>query len=276
VDLSPTPPLGLAHFTVLEVPPVDLVSLAARIGYAAIGLRLHPAFPGSPFYELPAGTAASRQMQNRLKDEGIRVYDIEFITIGEDFSARALTGVLDAANALGARRLSVCGDDPDRSRLIASFAALCDLAAEFGMGVDLECMAWRKVASFTDALDVVVAADRGNGGLLVDALHLSRTGGSPLDLRRAPVALIRSAQLCDAVAEQPATQEAIIKEARSGRLPPGRGALPLREVLAELPAGTTLSVEVPMDGSAGPEQHARDNFEATQSLFASIRQSVSQ
>jgi sugar phosphate isomerase/epimerase len=252
------------------------VSLAAGIGYAAIGLRLHPAFPGSPFYELPAGTAASRQMQNRLKDEGIRVYDIEFITIGEDFSARALTGVLEAANALGARRLSVCGDDSDRSRLIASFAALCDLAAEFGMGVDLECMAWRKVASFTDALDVVVAADRKNGGLLVDALHLSRTGGSPLDLRRAPVALIRSAQLCDAVAEQPATQEAIIKEARSGRLPPGRGALPLRELLAELPAGTTLSVEVPMDGSAGPEQHARDNFEATQSLIASIRQSVSQ
>ncbi len=60
MDLSPTPSLGLAHFTVLEVPPLELASLAARIGYTAIGLRLHPAFPGSPFYELPAGTAASR------------------------------------------------------------------------------------------------------------------------------------------------------------------------------------------------------------------------
>ncbi|MDB6088468.1 MAG: iolE [Gammaproteobacteria bacterium] len=276
MDLSPTPPLGLAHFTVLEVPPLELVSLAARIGYAAIGLRLHPAFPGSPFYELPAGTAASRQMQNRLKDEGIRVHDIEFVTIGEDFRTRALTGVLEAANAVGARRLSVCGDDPDRSRLIASFAELCDLAAKFGMSVDLECMAWRRVATFTDALDVVLAADRQNGGLLVDALHLSRTGGSPLDLRKAPAALIRSAQLCDAVAERPPTQGAIIKEARSGRLPPGRGALPLRELLAELPAGTTLSVEVPMNGSARPEQHASDNFQATQNLIASIRQSVSQ
>ena len=276
MDLSPTPSLGLAHFTVLEVPPLELVSLAARIGYAAIGLRLHPAFPGSPFYELPASTAASRQMQGRLKDEGIRVHDIEFFTIGEDFSARALTGVLDAANALGAQRLSVCGDDPDRARLIASFAELCDLAAEFGMGVDLECMAWRKVASFPDALDVVVAAGRGNGGLLVDALHLSRTGGSPLDLRKAPVALIRSTQLCDAVAERPTTQEAIIKEARSGRLPPGRGALPLRELLIELPAGTTLSVEVPMRGSANPEQHASENFHATQNLIASIRRPANQ
>ena len=30
---------------------------------------------------------------------------------------------------LGARRLSVCGDDPDRGRLEANFAELCDLAA---------------------------------------------------------------------------------------------------------------------------------------------------
>ena len=49
------PPLGLAHFTVLEVPPLDLVSLAARIGYASVGLRLHPAFPGAPYYTIPIG-----------------------------------------------------------------------------------------------------------------------------------------------------------------------------------------------------------------------------
>src|SRR5436305_14963226 len=66
VDLSKDPPLGLAHFTVLEVPPLDLVLLAADIGYADIGLRLHPAFPGSPFYEVPAGSAVSREMQRRM------------------------------------------------------------------------------------------------------------------------------------------------------------------------------------------------------------------
>src|SRR6202040_247001 len=109
------------------------------------------------------------------------------------------------------------------------------------------------------------AAARPNGGVLVDALHLSRTGGTPLDVRAAPAGFIRSAQLCDAVAERPSSQEAIIKEARSGRLPPGHGTLPLRDLLAELPAGTVLSIEVPMDGSAPPERHARDNFAAAQS-----------
>lgn len=271
-DEKQFPPLGLAHFTVLEVPPLDLVSLAAGIGYASIGLRLYPAFPGAPFYELPAGTARSQQMRSRLRDEGIQVHDIEFVTIDADFSAARLEGVLEAAGALGARRVSVCGDDPDRSRLTANFASLCDLAAQYVLGVDLECMAWRQVASFADALEVVSAANRHNGGLLVDALHLSRSGGSPMDLRTAPATLISSAQLCDAVASRPTTQEALIKEARSGRLPPGQGALPLRELLAELPGGTALSVEVPLSGSADPQQHARDNFLAAQRLFASLRQ----
>lgn len=268
----PAAALGLAHFTVLEVPPLELVSLAAGIGYASIGLRLHPAFPGSPFYELPAGTAASRQMRQRLRNEGIQVHDIEFVTIDAAFAAPALRGLLEAANALGARRLSVCGDDPDRGRLIANFAELCDLAAQFALGVDLECMAWCKVANFTDALAVVVAADRRNGGLLIDAFHLSRTGGAPADLRKAPPALIRSAQLCDIVTERPTTHEAIIKEARSARLPPGRGALPLRDLLTELPNGTALSIEVPMSGSMSPRQHALDNFQAAQSLLAFMPQ----
>ena len=265
-------PLGLAHFTVLEVPPLELVSLAAGIGYASIGLRLYPAFPGAPFYELPAGTARSQQMRSRLRDEGIQVHDIEFVTIDADFSAARLEGVLEAASALGARRISVCGDDPDRARLTANFASLCDLAAQYVLGVDLECMAWRQVASFADALEVVSAANRHNGGLLVDALHLSRSGGSPVDLRTAPARLISSAQLCDAVAARPTTHEALIKEARSARLPPGHGALPLRDLLAELPEGTALSVEVPLSGSADPQQHARDNFLAAQRLFDSVRQ----
>jgi sugar phosphate isomerase/epimerase len=271
LDLSTIPALGLAHFTVLELPPLELASVGAKIGYAAIGLRLHPAFPGSPFYELPAGSAASREMRRRMDGEGVQVYDIEFVTITEDFSPSALTGLLEAAGALGARRLSVCGDDPDRSRLVANFGELCDLAAGFRMGVDLECMAWRKVASFPDAVGVVVAAARPNGGVLVDALHLSRTGGTPLDVRDTPPGLVLSAQLCDAVAERPSSQEAIIKEARSGRLPPGRGTLPLRDLLAALPADTALSIEVPMDGSAPPERHARNNFEAARSLIASCR-----
>lgn len=259
--------LGIAHFTAIDVPPLDLVTLAARSGFVSVGLRLHPAFPGAPFYELPAGSRVSREMQRRLDGEGITVYDIEFVVIGEDFVATALAPMLEAARVLGAKRLSVCGDDPDRPRLVSSFSALCDVAAGFGMGVDLECMAWRRVASLPDAVAVVAAADRANGGVLVDALHLSRTGGSPNNVRAVPPGLIRSAQLCDAPATSPASTEAIIQEARGGRLPPGEGGLPLRELLAALPADTVISAEVPMDNAGPAELRLPRIYEATMRVF---------
>src|SRR5258707_9591154 len=71
-DEKEFPALGLAHFTVLEVPPLELVSLAAGIGYASIGLRLYPAFPGAPFYELPPSTASSQQIHSQLRDDAIQ------------------------------------------------------------------------------------------------------------------------------------------------------------------------------------------------------------
>lgn len=260
-------PLGLAHFTCIGVPPVDLVRLAAKTGCASVGLRLSPAFPGAPFYELPTGSDAFRAMRRALADEGMRVYDIEFVTLGEDFVPASLAGILDSAAGLGARRLSVCGDDPDRPRLVARFAELCDLAAGFGMGVDLECMAWRQVASLPDAVRVVQAAGCPNGGVLVDALHLSRTGGSPDDLRAVPPGLIRHAQLCDAPAQAPGSMDAIIQEARAGRLPPGDGALPLAPLVAALPPTVALSIEVPITGTVSPEAHLRTNLAAARRVL---------
>jgi sugar phosphate isomerase/epimerase len=262
------PPLGLAHFTVLEVPPLELVRLAARTGFAFVGLRLHPAFPGAPFYELPTQSAAFRDMRRCLADEGVRVHDIEFVTVDAAFEPEGLQPIIEAAAGLGAQRLSVCGDDPDRSRLVARIAALCDLAAGFGMGVDLECMAWRQVASLPDAVRVMAATGRPNAGVLVDALHLSRTGGTPEDVRAAPRGLLRSAQLCDAPAAIPASRDDIIMEARSRRLPPGEGELPLRELLTALPPDAAISLEVPMATPEPAAERARRLHDAARRLFA--------
>jgi sugar phosphate isomerase/epimerase len=106
-------------------------------------------------------------------------------------------------------------------------------------------------------------AGRRNGGLLVDALHLSRSGGDPADVSALPPEFIMSAQLCDAPAIRPTSTEAIIQEARAGRLPPGQGDLPLSRLIAELPDHTTLSVEVPNAGLPA-EEHLRRVFQAAQ------------
>lgn len=206
-----------------------------------------------------------------VRGEGIGVYDIEFVVIDETLEPAALEPVLDSAAELGAQRLSACGDDPDANRLVERFAALCELAEQYGLGVDLECMAWRQVNSVTKAAAIVEAAGQRNGGVLVDALHLARCGGTASDLTEIDPHLLRSVQLCDARAALPQGTEAIIAEARGGRLPIGEGALPLAALIAAVPQASVLSVEVPLVAGATPEYHAQRNFEAAQTLFARCR-----
>jgi sugar phosphate isomerase/epimerase len=271
VNITPTllSPLGIAHFTTIDVEPLAFVEMAARIGYATVGLRLYPAFPGAPFYQIPVGSALMRSLHAQLADSGLSVYDIEFVTIDGAFELERLKPVLESAAELGAKRISVCGDDPDRPRLAAAFADLCELAAGFGMGVDLEVMPWRQVGTIQDAVAVVRDSGWSNCGVLVDALHLARSGGDPVDLRALPRQAIRSAQLCDARAVRPATTDALIQEARAGRMLPGDGDLPLHRLLAELPDHTVLSVEVPNAGHP-PEQHARRVYEAAQRTLSAF------
>lgn len=259
-------PLGVAHFSAIDVAPAKFVSLAAATGFSSVGLRLHPAFPGAPYYELPVGSDAARDVKARLDGEGISLYDIEFVVIGPHFDLIDLVSMLEAASALGARRLSVCGDDPDRGRLIANFAALCDLAATFGMGVDLENMGWRTVASFHDSLSIVQGSSRDNAGALVDALHFFRNGGQAKDVLAAPQGMVRSIQLCDAQGPAPITADQKVSEARTGRFAPGLGELPVASLMRVLPAGAAVSVEVPIHSSQAPEEHLRHLHDAARAL----------
>lgn len=72
----------------------------------------------------------------------------------------------------------------------------------------------------------------------------------PGDLISIPAHYLRAAQICDVVADMPASDAAIIAEAREGRLPPGEGALPLGELLEALPVDASLSVEMPLPALA--------------------------
>jgi sugar phosphate isomerase/epimerase len=262
------PSLGLAHFSALSLPPGELVKVAAKAGFKRVGLRLHPAIPGGLYYELPPQSATGRDLRGRLNGEGITVYDIETVVIDSSFDASLLAPVLESGSALGAKTLNVCGDDPDRSRLLANFCALCELAAKSGMGIDLENMGWRTLATFSDCVSLVSDAGMANATVIVDALHFSRNGGVPSHLKEVPASLICSAQLCDAGPNLPRSAEEMIHEARSSRYMPGRGTLPLAEIALELPDHTVLSVEVPMQETADAEVHVAQLFQTTREVLA--------
>jgi len=254
--------IGVAHLNALELPPEALIPAVARAGYRATGLRINPVSAGGVCYPLPPGSDALRRVRALLRSEGVRINEVEFIQITPDIDIHGYTHMLEAGAELGATCLTVAGEDPDFARMTANFAALCDLAAPFGIRVDIEFMVWRVVATVQQATKLVSDAGRSNGGVLMDSLHLARSGGVPADMRVAPASMVHAAQICDGPAASPPNVDAIIAEARENRLPPGEGELPLVDFLRALPPGTAISAEVPMLG-LDPQTRLRRGYEAT-------------
>lgn len=263
--------LGLAHLAALEVGPPELFDLAAAAGYARVGLRMRQGPPGSIFY--PVERQAASAVRARARAAGVEIFDVEFVALDRSLQVDALEPWMATAAELGASRVNsgASGDDMDIERNAARFGGLCDLAQRYGLGVDLEFMRWRKpIASLDDAIKILSLAARPNGRLLIDLLHVTRSGGTPRDLANVPGHLIGHIQISDAPLAAPPESE-IPAEARERRWPPGEGELPLLELMNALPAGIPLSTEAVTTRSIpelGPLESARRAYEGAMRVLA--------
>jgi sugar phosphate isomerase/epimerase len=233
---------GLEHLTLLDVPPPELVTVAAAAGFSAVGLRVSPATDGERPWPMSPGSPMLAETALRCAGLGVTVLDVEAIRLGR--RSVAFTPVLETAAALGARFVNAICEEQDLSRLADEFAGLVEAARPYGVRPVVEFMAYRSVRTLDDATAVV--AGSGGGGILIDALHVQRCGASLEALRELTPALVTYVQLCDAPAAAPADE---VAEARSGRLLPGDGELPLRELLAALPGRIPVAVEAPQPGA---------------------------
>lgn len=240
--------LSLAHLSILDAVPPDVVSAAAAAGFDAVNLRLVPARDGEAQHPMIGDTPMRRETLARLRDTGVTVNDVEVVWLRPDTRADAYAGMFETAARLGARRVIAAGGDPDEARTTATFAAICDAARPHGLSIDLEFMRWAQVKSLAAALRIVTAAGCGNAGILVDCLHAARAGTAIGEIAALPPSRIGFVQLCDAPVEPPAD---LVFEARSDRLPPGEGGLPLDAMLRGFAADVPISVEVPMTGPLG-------------------------
>jgi sugar phosphate isomerase/epimerase len=245
VHTSPDIPLSLAHLSELDVPPGDLIELAAGAGFASIGLRTCRAAPGGVQYEL-ATQAEQADMRRRIAATGVSVLYIEMVGLSETTRVSDYRAMLETGAAIGASRLAVGGDSADVAVVAEKFAAMCDLAKGYGIAVDLEFMPFRGIRSLSDAVAVVRSAARRNGHILVDALHVFRSGSSLDELAALDPALLGTFQICDAPAQAPVPEE-LVTEARTRRLLPGHGGLPLEKLIAALPK-IPFGIEVPLAG----------------------------
>jgi sugar phosphate isomerase/epimerase len=243
----------------------DLVTVAAGAGFDSVGLRICPATDGERPWPMSAGSPMLAETARRCADTGVTVLDVEAIRLAPRSPDYA--PVLEAAAELGARFVNALCEDPDLGRLSDEFAGLAEAARPYGIRPVIEFMAYRSVGTLQDA--VAIAAPSG-GGILVDALHVQRCGVSPARLAAVEPGLIGYVQLCDAPLAAPADE---IAEARSGRLLPGEGSLPLRDLLDALPDGIPVTVEAPgADGHDGPLEFASRARRALDSVLSRAKE----
>ena len=93
-----------------------------------------------------------------------------------------------------------------------------------------------------DGLDLIEAAGV-DARLVIDCVHLVRTGGTAETLRALPPARIGYVQLCDGPASIAFEQVGV--EASGNRLYPGEGEFPLVDILNVISRAVPVGLEVP-------------------------------
>ena len=236
--------LSLAHLSLVDAMPPELVVAAGHAGFRSVGLRLHPARPGEAPHPMHEGSPMLAETRARMAALGVAVHDIEVVRLSAGFDAARFEAMLAVSASLGARHLVVNGDDDDVARATANLAALGELAAKYGLGVGLEFMVYTAVPTLAAALRLVRGAAQPHVRVLVDTLHFFRSGATVDALTDDDLIARDFIQFSDAPAQRhPALSPG--EEARAHRLLPGEGALALGEVLKRATADAVLSIEAP-------------------------------
>jgi sugar phosphate isomerase/epimerase len=232
---------GLDHLTMLDIAPPEFVAVAAGAGFDAVGLRVAPVTPGEEAWPVSPGSPMLAETMRRCGGTGLFVLDVEAIRLGPAAGLAGCEPVLETAAVLGARYLNVICDDPDTARFADRLAELVRLARPYRVRPVIEFTAWRPIRTLASAVAIARGSD--GAGLLLDTLHIKRCGVSAAELAAVDPALLGYLQLCDAPARPPGGDATV--EARTGRLLPGDGELPLAGLLGVLPDGLPVSAEAP-------------------------------
>jgi sugar phosphate isomerase/epimerase len=235
----------------------EIVAAAASAGFDGISL-----WPVMIRRALERDGLDLSTMRSIVDDAGIRVTELEacddWISDSGDADAEAPFRAIwsraeffEAALVLGADTIAaghLTGGEIEIEEAVVGFARLCDDAAAHELRVALEFMPFTGIGDLSTGWEVVRRADRDNGGLILDVVHLERGGWDPKLLVSIPPDRILSLQLADAPREAPAD---LVAESITGRCLPGQGELDLVRVVSKLQ-------EMGVGTRAGPELFRRE------------------
>jgi 4-hydroxyphenylpyruvate dioxygenase len=234
--------------------------------------------------DLRESSMSPRECAQRCADAGLTIDLYQPFRRAEGVSQSEFGGVLkrfraelDVMETLGADSILVVSntdDDADGSRDLSTtqVVALSDAAAERGLTVMFEALAWgTHISSVVDAWDVVREADHPNLSLVVDTFHLLAGGESVDTLDGLPHESVGFFQLADA----PWLPMDLKQWSRGYRCFPGEGEMdllaPVEAVLASGYEGP-LSLEIFNPGYRQRSAHevARCGAEALGGLVAAV------
>jgi sugar phosphate isomerase/epimerase len=267
--------LGIENQTVMGLPPVEFVRLAADLECKYISISINERMYNPHGYEqfsVRDDAALRRRIVTALRDHGVS------ISLGDGFIVRPGSDVRDRARdldtmaELGVTRINTVSLDPDLSRSFDEFGALAEMAASRGIETTLEFALMLTVTDLDTALAAVRHVARPDFRLLIDTMHLVRSGSSASDLEALDPRLIGYAHLSDHTLEQCGDT---YWDDVSNRRVPGEGELPLRDIVAALPPDIVIGVEVPMLSRAEAGESTQDRtrrvMQGARTVLASVR-----
>jgi sugar phosphate isomerase/epimerase len=225
------------------------VKAAAAAGFAGIG------WTPDDYDACRAAGLSDSDMQSILKDHGIRVAELEFVSDwahgGERAQAARRTEerMHRMADLFGPRHINVgeLREPAEMAPIEAAaerFAALCDRAAGHGLLVAIEFLPWTGIPDPKTAWQICRLAGRNNGGLLVDTWHYFHSGADAATIRAIAPNQIVAIQFDDA--SRMAAGDEMLHDTLH-RCAPGKGVFDLAgfiHLLDEIGVQAPISVEI--------------------------------
>jgi sugar phosphate isomerase/epimerase len=254
------PAIGIENISVFGMPPVEFVALAADLGCQHISTGLSGFVFGVhdyPMFSLRDDAPLRREMIAAMRDTGVSISLGEGCTIRAGGSARDFAHDLDLFAELGAPRINSVSMDPDFARTCDELAVLAEMCATRGLRITTELAPSLTICDLPTALAALKQIGRPDFRLLIDTMHLARSGSTPDDIAALDPKLIDYVQICDAP-RVPAIPS-YFEESMFERMVPGAGELDLRAWLRVLPPDRVYALEVPQRSAAlaGQSAHAR-------------------
>lgn len=181
------------------------------------------------------------------------------------------------AEGIGGRVLNCAHPHPgavDPDRAAERFAAVCDRAAEHGIGAVIEFLPWTGIPDAATAEQIVARAGRANGGVMFDSWHHFRGSNDDAALGRIAGERIHAVQLNSAPFAPGA--EPMVESMHDRRLP-DEGDIDVAQlvrILDRIGCRAPIGVEVFSDTLAAlaPEDAARRCADATRRVLARARE----